>query len=365
MYRVMIVEDEVNILSFMQKKLSKYEVFKVEAAFSSPDEALEAFEIIKPDVVFLDIEMPRTNGIDLAGKLLKKKEDVHIVFTTAYGQYAVQAFGVEAIDYLLKPISDEDILRVIKRLNKVDNMKHQKAEEVNANKPKELKMPISCFGKFQVLDKELQVVKWPTKKAEELFAYFVMHKGEYISKWNLLELFWAEMEEERGLHNLYNTVYRIKQTIKKLDFLMTIKKVNDGYILEAQEALSDLDKLNNLMSINNRMEHIEEAVELFFQYTTPLLGSRDYFWSISMQEHVARLYGKLCVELLSYYREKNQFQEAEEVIRHYVMQHIEDENMMIRWLEMLKQWKGHEEKTIEFKTWFNKKLQEAELPGLY
>lgn len=358
----MIVEDEVNILKYMQRKLSKYDIFQVEAAFSSSEEALQAFEGINPEVVFLDIEMPKINGIDLARKIKSKKQEVYIIFTTAYSQYAVDAFGVEAVDYLMKPVSDEDILRVIKRINKLENLNNPKTEVISAKKSEEQWLPISCFGKFQVLDRDSQVVKWPTKKAEELFAYFVMHKGQYISKWKLLELFWGDMDEERGLNNLYNTIYRIKQTKKNLNYEMTIKKVNDGYILEAQGLISDFDRLNMWMSTNSRMEHIEELEKVFFEYTSPLLGNRDYSWSFSMEEQVSRLYDSLCSELLSYYREKDRFQEAEQVMHHYILQYIEDEAMIIKWLVMLNRWKGHEGKAEEFKKWINKKLQEEELP---
>jgi two-component system LytT family response regulator len=205
MFRVMIVEDEVHILNYMKKKLSEYEIFKVEATFSSPEEALSSFEAIQPDVVFLDIEMPRINGIDLARRLLDKKYDLQIVFTTAYGQYALEAFEVEAIDYLMKPIVSDDILRVIKRLEKVIDIKssHKSMEDKvgeykEGDNNKKVAESICCFGSFQLIDRNGQLIKWPTRKAEELFAYFLINQRKYISKWELLELFWDDMDEERG-----------------------------------------------------------------------------------------------------------------------------------------------------------------------
>lgn len=373
MFRVMIVEDEIHILNYMKKKLSEYEIFKVEATFSSPEEALSSFEAIQPDVVFLDIEMPRINGIDLARRLLDKKYDLQIVFTTAYGQYALEAFEVEAIDYLMKPIVSDDILRVIKRLKKVIDIKSShKITEGKVGEPKvvdtnkKVVESICCFGNFHLVDCNGQLVKWPTRKAEELFAYFLINQRKYISKWELLELFWDDMDEERGLHNLYNTIYRIKQVLKNLYKSPTIRKINDGYILESEEVLSDLDKfymiMGNLKAING--DSIEEVLSIYFSYTTPLFGSRDYFWSIPTQEYLARLYAKLCEQLLSYFREVNDFERAEEVIGHYVINHIEDEAMITKWLKTLQGWSGYEEKAIEHKYWINKKLQEADLPIL-
>lgn len=357
MFSVMIVEDEVHILKYMQKKLSAFGDFQVEGAFSTPEEALAGFDGIHPEVVFLDIEMPRMNGIELARRLLAKKSDLHIIFTTAYGQYALNAFEVEAIDYLMKPIVDEDIVRVIRRLNKAvkGNPPQKDGREGKAI------FPVHCFGCFEVRDHQQQVLRWPTKKAEELFAYFLVHQGRHVSKWELLELFWADVAEERGLHNLYNTIYRIKQVLKKLSVPATIKKVNDGYILESEKVLSDLEQLLLEKENNDFVLPMGEIAELVFSYTTPLFGMRDYIWSLSTQEYVAGVYRKLCKRLLCNYREQDQFQQAEELVRHYITQVVEDEKMMTEWLEILRNWRGHEKKMIEYRSWFNVKLREEEL----
>lgn len=357
----MIVEDEINILKYMEKKLSEFEDFQVKGAFSVPEKALEGFCEIQPDVVFLDIEMPRINGIEMARKLLKKKHDIYIIFTTAYGQYALDAFEVEAIDYLMKPIASEDIVRVIKRLNKVTRGKHLE----KASMEKEHIVPVRCFGCFEVRDSQQQLVNWPTRKAEEVFAYFLTRQGKHISKWELLELFWPDIEIERGLHNLHNTIYRIKQVLKNVSKSATIQKLNDGYILESKEVLSDLEQL--LLFLEKRDEDIvnsiEKAKSLFFSYMAPLFGSRDYMWSFSLQKYVAGLYKKLCNNLLSYYAVKNQFDNAEEIIRYYVQQHVEDETIMSEFIKLLRR-SGHEKKVIEYQIWFNERLMEAELPPL-
>jgi len=362
LFSVIIVEDEVHILKYMQKKLSAFGDFQVKGAFSTPEEALAAFDEIQPEVVFLDIEMPRMNGLELARRLLEKKQNLQIIFTTAYSQYALNAFEVEAVDYLMKPILDEDLVRVCKRLNKVAKGKLQQKDEV----AKKAVFPVHCFGCFDVRDGQQLMVKWPTKKAEELFAYFLIHQGHYVGKWELLELFWADVAEERGLQNLYNTIYRIKQVLKKLSTSATIKKVNDGYILESEEVLSDLGQLLLLTEKENNyvVMPMEEITILFFSYTTPLFGMRDYIWSFSTQKYVAELYRKLCNQLLCYYREQDQFEQADKVVRYYISQHVEDESMMTQWLELLGNWGGREKKAKEYHRLFNEKLREAELPTL-
>ncbi|MDF2512842.1 MAG: response regulator receiver and domain protein, partial [Herbinix sp.] len=295
MYTAMIVEDEVHILKHLNKMLSAMDAFIVKGAFSTPEEAYTAFPDILPDVVFLDIEMPRMNGIELASRLLAQKSDLKIIFTTAYGNYALDAFEVEAIDYLMKPIMPDRLKRVLERLDKITGVQKAKASLLKENND----FPVRCFGCFDARDQQQQLIKWSTKKAEELFAYFLVNQGKHISKWELLEAFWGDVEEERGAHNLYNTIYRIKQVLKTLPFSPQIQKINEGYVLEAQENLSDLGQLLKLMKQNRDQAYfsMEAAKTLFFSYATPLFGNKDYFWSLSLQKHVAKEYGRLCSKL--------------------------------------------------------------------
>src|SRR2546426_6556642 len=67
-------------------------------------EALTAIERLQPDVVFLDVQMPGLTGFEVARRLVDKEADAHIIFVTAYDQHAIEAFEVNAVDYLLKPV---------------------------------------------------------------------------------------------------------------------------------------------------------------------------------------------------------------------------------------------------------------------
>lgn len=368
MYRVILVEDELFVLNYMTKMLMGFHEFTVVAAFSSPEEVLVSFDGLKADVAFLDIEMPRMNGIELARRLTEKQHDLQIVFTTAYSKYAVDAFGVEAIDYLLKPVGSEDVLRVIKRLNKVKpELARTEGREQEKEKAEYIKpYKIRCFGRFEIKDGADRIIRWPTKKAEEVFAYLLMHRGSYINKWELADKFWPDMEEERGMHNLYNTIYRIKQVIKNLPDSPCIEKINDGYVLKADGLFTDIDILKmiddkeNILSGNS----IADVKALCLSYDAPLFGTRDYMWSVSLQESIARVYKRVCKKVINYYRDRDDFEQAEEIMRHYVKQHPESEDMMLWWFEILGKWTGKQEKISEYKAWFNRKLDEMDLPHL-
>ncbi|MCB9194788.1 MAG: response regulator transcription factor [Flavobacteriales bacterium] len=101
-FRVVIVDDEYLLADLIENYLSKFDDFEVVGKFNDSLVALAYLNSHDVDLAFLDIEMPTMNGIDL-GKLIVK--NTRIVFTTAYSEYAVNGFDLNALDYLMKPIS--------------------------------------------------------------------------------------------------------------------------------------------------------------------------------------------------------------------------------------------------------------------
>lgn len=106
--KAILIDDEVLSLDVLEWELQGLdEPVHILGKYNDPFAGLEAIKSLKPDLVFLDIEMPRLNGIELLKKL--GKIDFHIIFCTAYDQYAIEAIKHEALDYLLKPVSSDDL----------------------------------------------------------------------------------------------------------------------------------------------------------------------------------------------------------------------------------------------------------------
>lgn len=115
MISCIIIDDEKNALEMMEWLLKTYcPQVKIMDMCSSADTGIEAIHKHRPDVVFLDIEMPKMNGFDMLEQFDKVFFDV--VFCTAYDQFAIKAFHYSALNYLLKPIDPDDLQATVKRI---------------------------------------------------------------------------------------------------------------------------------------------------------------------------------------------------------------------------------------------------------
>lgn len=137
MIRTIIVDDEpsaVSVLSLLLKKKCKEDV-EIVATSGSPLEGKDLIEKLSPDLVFLDIEMPGMTGIDLLRSFTNPT--FRVIFVTAYDAYAVEAFRLSAVDYLLKPVEADDIVNAIQKI-KADILKNENSLSARIEKLEKL-----------------------------------------------------------------------------------------------------------------------------------------------------------------------------------------------------------------------------------
>ncbi|OAB47793.1 response regulator [Paenibacillus antarcticus] len=228
MWKVVIVEDEKPILDLHARLLETYGPFQIVGCFESPFDALQEIPNLDVDALVLDIEMPRMTGLQLAKNLVENGIDVPVVFTTAHQQYAVQAFRVQALDYILKPMT----LNMVKRLD--ERLQKYYGQRPKLSNKKELY--VQLYGEASIKIGE-QLVKWPTRITEELFYYLLLHENKLCYKWRIIDDLWTNGEEKRALSNLYNTIYRIRQLFMELDIPIVIERRHDGYIMNTNKSI--------------------------------------------------------------------------------------------------------------------------------
>ncbi len=125
--RTVIVDDEEPARLVLREYLAEHQDIKILADCANGFEAVKAISELHPDLVFLDIQMPKLNGFEV---LELVEQPPAVIFATAYNQYALQAFEVHAADYLLKPFSKERLAEALEHAR--GQMKHQKPIPVQA-----------------------------------------------------------------------------------------------------------------------------------------------------------------------------------------------------------------------------------------
>lgn len=145
------------------------------------------------------------SGLELAEKMIDISCDTEIVFVTAHNQYALDAFKLNAIDYILKPLSFENVSKVIDRLKKIKP--HQYSPQTTTDKGR-----IYCFEKFLVYGVGSETaIMWRTSKTEELFAFLVQNVNKIISRVKIIQALWPEYDEEKSIMYLHTTIYNLKK----------------------------------------------------------------------------------------------------------------------------------------------------------
>jgi len=161
------IDDEKAVLHYTVKALTEYFPDDEILPFLDVDEMLESFKNRPADIVFLDIEMPGYNGIELAEKLNEIKPNLNIIFVTGYDQYALEAFNVFASDYMKKPCTVEKIERAVQKLR----YPIEQAKDIF----------IKTFGNFDVFYKG-SPIHFRSELEKEMLAYLVDREGALVSR---------------------------------------------------------------------------------------------------------------------------------------------------------------------------------------
>lgn len=230
MQRCLIVDDEMPARQELLYILNTIESIQVIGQASHGLEALELIKRLKPDIVFLDIQMPQMSGVDVARKLLSEEYKPNIIFVTAYDKFAIEAFEVNAIDYLLKPISEK---RLKDRLNKMYETKEKEEE----------------FNKAQ-LSELIKYIRSNTKASIQRISLY--HKDKLIPM-ELNDIFYATIEDKNTIVVSSKGKFEINCTLNELTEKLdpnTFFRTHKSYIVNLNRIESIEPWFNSTYNIN-------------------------------------------------------------------------------------------------------------------
>lgn len=185
MIKTLIVDDEPLAAGLVKEFLSAYPQFEVVAICHDGFEALKAIQLFQPELIFLDIQMPKITGFELL-ELLENPPDV--LFTTAFEQYAVQAFDAKALDYLVKPFSvarfDQAIARFLRQHAQGEKEGLGEGESIHLLAEKSKRLVVRVKNEIKII--QTQEVRY--FEAEDDYISIHTQEGKFLKKMTMKHL---------------------------------------------------------------------------------------------------------------------------------------------------------------------------------
>ncbi|MEK5235406.1 response regulator [Paenibacillus sp. FSL L8-0470] len=299
MIRAVLVDDERLALMNLKMMLEALGNVAIVATFTDSRKAVSEAAYLNPDVIFLDIDMPELNGLQAAEIIQIHCPRTSIVFVTAYNSYAVDAFELHALDYVLKPVRKE---RLIKTLARVEKKMHHAPQVNNGSE-----MMIRCFQclRFERNGLQLHDIRWRTAKGQELFAFLFHHRNRFISKDTLIDLLWPDFNLKKASNHLYTTIYQVRQCLKqgKTDLQIRNLSGGEGYKLETGSMLVDSTEwekgILSLEPIN--AGNYGQYQYWFGFYSGDYLADYDYLWAESERQRLRSIWLHHAMEMAEFY----------------------------------------------------------------
>ncbi|PYI54041.1 hypothetical protein DLM86_15980 [Paenibacillus flagellatus] len=273
MMRAILTDDEDLALRYLEKLLRDIGDVDIIGKYYDAEEALEAACTDPPDVIFFDIDMPGISGIEAAERLSERLPATDVVFVTAYEEYAIKAFELNAVDYILKPVEEKRLACTIARLR--SSREHKPA--VPHHRP----AMIRCFQLLEVDVDKPETIPWRTTKAQELFAFLIHYRDQPVRKDVLLDLLWPDVDMKKGYAQLYTAIYQIRKTVDALGIGLRIVNHEKGYRLELNDVRLDIEEWERSVMEANDIgpDNLEHHLALLDMYRGDYLADYDYLWA--------------------------------------------------------------------------------------
>ncbi|MCG7408200.1 response regulator [Paenibacillus sp. ACRRX] len=323
-YQIVVVDDELPALGEMEDLL-KEEVLAGEVVlFSHAEHALEWVLRHEPDIVLLDIQMPGINGLAFAERLLDAKSMIEVVFVTAYNQYALQAFELSAVDYILKPVKPERLSRTLQRIHsrRLGQMRpdHHKLNPNVAdahitmdieNQQAKAIPSIFSLGRLKI-EAPSGLLKWRTVKVEELFAYLLLKGSASLDQ--IINDIFPNSDPNKAKAYVHTCVYQIRRAVVEvsLQTYIHVTYTDRMYKLILSDIWHDRELFMNEKIESSDIKALEEMSSL---YRGDWCEGLDGMWMTTHREEIRDRYLWLLEDMVDLNQKQGEYRKALASIR--------------------------------------------------
>jgi two-component SAPR family response regulator len=217
----------------------------------------------------------------------------------------VEAFRINAIDYLVKPLVRVQLKETLERIMQKIGV------ATYSERP-----TIYCFGKFAVCTKQGEV-RFRTQKAEELLAFFVDRRGGEISRNEIVDSIWGEFDGQKAVNHFNTTLYYMKKALLQSGAEITVERVRDRYRLDIDQFECDYIEFISFVSSAETVDKCtttdyERAIDL---YQGDYLAGNDFSWGERNRAYLKEKYIDIVLKTADYYRAAGKFGEAIDLLK--------------------------------------------------
>lgn len=298
--KTILVDDEKLALTALENKLRQFPNIQIVQSYMGDEFSIDALSHLDIDVIFLDIEMGQSTGLELASNIQTKYPHIQIVFVTAHSEYAVQAFEINSLDYLLKPITPTRLEKTINRIIE------KKKVSTPSNKVPQSPLVVHCFGEFRCFHNN-SPVSFKTAKVKELFAYFIIHHDTPIHRDILIEALWPEQDYNKSKTNLHTCLSHLRKQLSNYGLTNCISLVNHSYSFSLGAITSDVKNFQELADSIQRVDEnsisiVDQCIDL---YKGALFELNYYNWSSTIAEQLSNKYAQLLEGAIEFVKHLN------------------------------------------------------------
>lgn len=311
--RGIVIDNDSFLVETITSVFSRFSEFQLIGSFSDPNKGLSKVIQNKPDVVFMDVILNEMSGIEIARKIKDRLNHVIIVFVTETPNFAVQAFEIGAVDYILKPLNHKRLEITVKRI--LDKFEEDEVDNRY--------LMVRTFGELQFKwsdQRDSFDVRWRTRKTQELFLYLLYQQEKPVYIDVIIDLLWPEVDARSARTQLYSAIYQMRKTLREINSSIEIVNSESTYTMQLNQTKHDVYEwelaMGQLPTLSNKT--VYEHIDVIKMYKGDFLERFNYSWAVEEKELLHSIWKHHIKQVSQILEEQERYVEALRLQRYVI-----------------------------------------------